>query len=138
MCVLTDFCNECGNCVTFCPTAGRPWHDKPRLYLNRAEFEAQTDNAFRLFREATAWTLQARWGGQTHEITLNHDLRYRAPGVALELEAKTFAVHKATTSLKDGSAISLAPCATMYALLRGLRDSAAYLPVAPLADRSTL
>ncbi|MDH3471972.1 MAG: FAD-dependent oxidoreductase, partial [Acidimicrobiia bacterium] len=44
--VLTDFCNECGNCVTFCPTSGEPYKDKPRLYLNRQEFEAETDNAF--------------------------------------------------------------------------------------------
>ncbi len=47
--VLTDFCNECGNCETFCPTAGEPYRDKPRLYLDRAEFEAQSDNAFMLF-----------------------------------------------------------------------------------------
>ena len=33
--VLTDFCNECGNCVTACPTSGEPYRDKPRLYLNR-------------------------------------------------------------------------------------------------------
>ena len=34
--MLTDFCNECGNCVTFCPTSGEPYRDKPRLYLDRA------------------------------------------------------------------------------------------------------
>jgi putative selenate reductase len=43
--VLTDFCNECGNCTTFCPTSGEPYRDKPRLYLDRADFEAQEDNA---------------------------------------------------------------------------------------------
>ena len=36
--VLTDFCNECGNCTTFCPTSGRPYRDKPRLYLDRHGF----------------------------------------------------------------------------------------------------
>ena len=138
VCVLTDFCNECGNCVTFCPTAGQPWHDKPRLYLDRAEFEAQTDNAFRLFRDPSAWTLQARWGGHTHEITLNHDLRYRAPGVTLELDAKTFAVRKTSTSLGEGTPVSLAAGAAMLALLRGVRDSASYLPVAALSDKSEI
>ncbi|MGI9610535.1 MAG: putative selenate reductase subunit YgfK, partial [Acidimicrobiia bacterium] len=47
--VLTDFCNECGNCVTVCPTSGEPFVDKPRLYLNRDEFEAEDDNAFMMF-----------------------------------------------------------------------------------------
>ena len=41
--ILTDFCNECGNCATFCPTAGRPYADKPRLYLRRAEAEAEAE-----------------------------------------------------------------------------------------------
>ncbi len=31
---LGDFCNECGNCTTFCPTSGRPFADKPTLYLS--------------------------------------------------------------------------------------------------------
>ena len=30
---IGDFCNECGNCTTFCPTAGDPYLDKPRLHL---------------------------------------------------------------------------------------------------------
>ena len=47
--VLTDFCNECGNCTTACPTSGDPYKDKPRVYLDRADFEAEKDNAFMLF-----------------------------------------------------------------------------------------
>ncbi|MDJ0904840.1 MAG: putative selenate reductase subunit YgfK [Woeseiaceae bacterium] len=34
--VIADLCNECGNCTTFCPTSGRPYRDKPRLYIDRA------------------------------------------------------------------------------------------------------
>ncbi len=32
--VIDNLCNECGNCTTFCPTSGRPYRDKPRLYLD--------------------------------------------------------------------------------------------------------
>ncbi len=139
VCVLTDFCNECGNCVTFCPTAGRPWHDKPRLYVNRAEFEAQTENAFRLFRDGPTWILQARWSGHTHEIALNHDLRYQAPGLQAELDAKTLAVRKVTApNAAEGALISLDSCAAMWTLLRGLRDSAAHLPTSDRSDRSAI
>jgi len=35
---ICDFCNECGNCATFCPTAGRPYADKPRICLTRESF----------------------------------------------------------------------------------------------------
>ena len=61
--VLTDACNECGNCVTFCPTSDRPWRDKPRLYLDRGDFEAETDNAFMFITHKGARGLQARFDG---------------------------------------------------------------------------
>ena len=35
---IGDFCNECGNCTTFCPTAGDPYLDKPRLHLSEQSF----------------------------------------------------------------------------------------------------
>ncbi len=45
---VDDFCNECDNCQTFCVHQGRPYVDKPRLFLDRRAFEAETDNAFRI------------------------------------------------------------------------------------------
>lgn len=35
---IANFCNECGNCNTFCPTAGAPYRDKPRFYLTVSSF----------------------------------------------------------------------------------------------------
>lgn len=35
---IADFCNECGNCTTFCPTKGSPYKDKPKFYLTHASF----------------------------------------------------------------------------------------------------
>jgi putative selenate reductase len=31
---IRDLCNECGNCTTFCPSAGSPFRDKPGLCLD--------------------------------------------------------------------------------------------------------
>jgi putative selenate reductase len=69
--VLTDLCNECGNCTTFCPTSGAPYRDKPRLYLDRAEFEEQQDNAFMIMRTGESWAMDARRGGRTEHIDLS-------------------------------------------------------------------
>ncbi|MBC8439810.1 MAG: putative selenate reductase subunit YgfK [Deltaproteobacteria bacterium] len=43
---IGDFCNECGNCTTFCPTSGSPYIEKPKFYLSRSNFEAdfETDS----------------------------------------------------------------------------------------------
>ena len=128
--VLSDFCNACGNCATFCPTAGAPYRDKPRFFVDRAEFERQTGNAFHLVSKGEVWTLQGRWAGETHEVQWNHAVRYRAPGIEVELDAKTLAIRKSQIrpGAREGQVYPLEPCATMMALLRGLRESAAHLP----------
>ena len=103
--VLADLCNECGNCTTFCPTAGQPYRDKPRLYLNRPEFEAQKDNAFMVFRNADHWAMDARWQGATHRIELDKNLDYGADMPPLD-----------------------EPQASMAVLLRGIAKSMPHLP----------
>jgi putative selenate reductase len=126
--VLTDFCNECGNCATFCPTAGRPYVDKPRIYLDRADFEAQQDNAFMLLAEGTS--MAGRWGGETHLISLNGDLTYETPAVTLRLDPATWDLLEARANGAGDVTVSLEPAAAMYALLTGLGQSAPHLPVA--------
>jgi putative selenate reductase len=69
--VLADLCNECGNCTTFCPTSGAPYRNKPRLYVNREDFEAQQDNAFMIFHDSDRWAIEARFDGATRHFELN-------------------------------------------------------------------
>jgi putative selenate reductase len=135
--VLTDFCNECGNCATFCPTADAPYQKKPRLYLDRGELEAEADNAFQLFRRGAGpdapWGIDARVGGATHTLVLEGGaVDYAAPGVSARFDAETFALVAATAAadLPAGARVDLAPVATMYVLLRGLAASAPFLPTA--------
>ncbi len=37
---IKDFCNECGNCETFCPSNGAPFRDKPQVHLSDEGFAA--------------------------------------------------------------------------------------------------
>ncbi len=43
---IRDFCNECGNCTTFCPTSGSPYKDKPGIYLNEDDFQKYGEGYF--------------------------------------------------------------------------------------------
>jgi putative selenate reductase len=43
---IADFCNECGNCRTFCPTAGAPYKDKPKICLTEESFRAEPNGFF--------------------------------------------------------------------------------------------
>lgn len=38
---IGDFCNECGNCNTFCPTNGAPYIIKPKFYLTEDSFNSE-------------------------------------------------------------------------------------------------
>ena len=125
--VLTDLCNECGNCTTFCPTSGQPYRDKPRLYVDREDFEAQHDNAFLVSAHGDRWTMAARWQDATHRIELNETLDYYAPAFSARLDPQSFEVIEATSTGNEGS-FSLQPCAEMYVLLKGIRQSIPYLP----------
>jgi putative selenate reductase len=48
--VFAELCNECGNCMVFCPEDGDPAQVKPKLYLDAARFESATGPAFHLGR----------------------------------------------------------------------------------------
>ncbi len=124
--VLNDFCNECGNCVTACPTSGKPFRDKPRLFLDRAEFEAQQSNAFMLLGRSA---MAARVGGETHRIEVNELIHYTTPTFRASLNPATLALVDATpTGAAEGAVLSLEPAATMAVLLAGLRDSLPHIP----------
>lgn len=43
---IPDFCNECGNCQTFCPTSGAPYIGKPHVHLSAASLEAHGEGFF--------------------------------------------------------------------------------------------
>jgi putative selenate reductase len=44
---LADYCNECGNCATFCPTSGAPYRDKAKFHITRRSFDA-SDSGYHL------------------------------------------------------------------------------------------
>ncbi len=137
--VLTDLCNECGTCVTACPTSGRPYIDKPRLYLDAADFEAEERNAFRLL---DGDHIEGRFEGATHRLSViagadDGHLRYEAPGLQVVVERTSFAVLGATADGTADGPWSLEPAAMMATLLAGLAGSVPQLPQAGTAGRGT-
>ena len=46
--LFTELCNECGNCMTFCPEEGDPAMIKPRLYTDPELYAGRTGQGFLL------------------------------------------------------------------------------------------
>ncbi|MFP4025639.1 MAG: putative selenate reductase subunit YgfK [Thiohalospira sp.] len=42
---IANFCNECGNCETFCPTNSAPYKEKPKFWLTKSSFD-KADEGF--------------------------------------------------------------------------------------------
>lgn len=126
--VLTDFCNECGNCVTACPTSGSPYRDKPRLYLDRADFLDQPSNAFMHLGQGV---MEGRFAGETHRIAVGDTIEYEGPSFRAVLRPGSLELVDAVpTGAAEGEELSLEPAAIMATLLAGLRASMPHLPVA--------
>jgi putative selenate reductase len=129
--ILADLCNDCGNCTTFCPTAGRPFADKPRLFVDEGSFRAHSDNAFRVARRDGGWLVQAVLAGVQHELAIADTLRYRTGGIELSLAADTLEVLASRlTGEPPPAPVSLRTCATMLALFHGVRGSVPWIPIA--------
>jgi len=117
---LGDFCNQCGNCETFCPTAGAPWRDKPRFWLDREGFAAAPGDAFRLEREAWGVAIEARLAGATHRLERRGAFaEYRSDRLSarIALDSGELIEHAAAAPPAEGEAIDPSPCATLMALL---------------------
>jgi putative selenate reductase len=129
--VLADLCNACGNCVTACPTSGRPYVDKPRLHVDAADFAAESDNAFRIPDDGA---IEGRFGGATHRLERRPDGQawiYEAPGVRAVLDSTTFGILEVeATGPEAPDELSLVPAAALASLLAGISGSVPYLPTA--------
>jgi len=60
--VFTELCNECGNCMVFCPEEGDPAMIKPRLFLDRERFDLVEGQAFFVDRTDGDLRIEAKPG----------------------------------------------------------------------------
>jgi len=127
---VDDVCNECGNCETFCVHQGRPYLDKPRLFLREDDFELEEGNAFYVERSAEGWIIRRREGGKearlsvendSHEVNFENDLLRTRHSPDFQIK---------TMELKEEfeGAFSLTEAAGMYVILKGLSTSLSFLP----------
>jgi len=117
---IADWCNECGNCYTFCPSAGKPYRDKPHLYLKRESFKANSDG---YFFDKEKSQLQAYEQGNL--ITLHEDENgyiFQNQVLQVHLDKKSFRVTAVEIRGKTNFAVSLAKAAQMSVILEGARS----------------
>ena len=117
---IADYCNECGNCDTFCPAAGSPYKDKPRFWIDEEGYREDQGDAFRLLRRPAGLAIEARLAGRTHHLELRgEEALYSSDQLTARLRPGiwTLLCWEALAVLPEGAPIDLTPCATLIALL---------------------
>jgi putative selenate reductase len=116
---IADFCNDCGNCDTFCPAAGAPYKDKPRLWLDPEGYRTAAGDAVHLRREPGGLILEARLAGKAYQLEVGPgEARFRSEQVIARFRSGpwTLVEVQAQGKLAEGTPVDLDPAATLLAL----------------------
>jgi putative selenate reductase len=128
---VDDFCNECGNCETFCVHQGKPYLDKPRLFLREDDFELEEDNAFYIERSVEGWSIRRRKGGEEACLSVEnsgHVALFENDLLEIAISPADFQVKAMKIKRDFQGEFSLASAAEMYVILKGLSTSLSFLP----------
>jgi putative selenate reductase len=115
---IADFCNECGNCTTFCPTSGSPFQDKPRLCLSESSFH---EEPFGYFIDGN--TMRARINGREESLAIKGDrLHYDTPEAAMEIDPTSCMPVNVHFKAPHSGWIKLTHAIEMYILFMAVRE----------------
>lgn len=113
---IADACNECGNCATFCPSAGAPYRDKPRIHLSRESF----DNAPDGYRLASPARLEGKRGGKAFSLAAEKDgFVFESDALIAHLDGGTLCATKVTLNggVNEAALSGAVEAATLFRLL---------------------
>ncbi|MCF8379565.1 MAG: putative selenate reductase subunit YgfK [Bacteroidales bacterium] len=85
---IADWCNECGNCSTFCPTSGAPYKEKPHIYLNKVAFD-KDDNCYFLDGETLLYRKDEQVFGFKEN---NKNYEYYSENMVVQLSKVDFSI----------------------------------------------
>ncbi|HZK08955.1 MAG TPA: FAD-dependent oxidoreductase [Bacteroidales bacterium] len=124
---IADWCNECGNCTTFCPTAGEPYRDKYRLYFNHQKFN--TDNnpeALLLTGSGNYRVLTLKKDGNLTTLTENWDaLIFEDDNCMAVLDKVNFKIQHIDMFIDVEGIYEIPAIAEMKILFKAVKDLAA-------------
>jgi putative selenate reductase len=126
---VDDLCNECGNCATFCVHNGKPYQEKPRLFLEKADFQQEESNAFYIERDGVGWLIRRREGGRESRLILTTESwLFENDQIKLKLSPE-FQVQATELKAPFEGTVSLTAVAEMAVILKGVIGSLSFLPL---------
>jgi putative selenate reductase len=121
---IADFCNECGNCRTFCPTLGAPYQDKPKIHISDESWNAAQEG-FRLNHWGTEKGIEYK-DKQNNLYLLyincrNGVITFKTPDATAQLHSDTLRI-KSIRFVREGEkTVSMETAAIMHSILKGVQ-----------------
>jgi putative selenate reductase len=115
---VVDFCNECGNCVTFCPTNGSPFQTKPRFFLTKESF-SKAEFGFFISENQIKYKSQSG----IESLSLNDTmLVYENQDLTVDLDKNNFNVIEVKFKTELKKEFIMEKAAEMYYLFKNLNN----------------
>ncbi|MCX6230377.1 MAG: FAD-dependent oxidoreductase [Bacteroidetes bacterium] len=123
---IADFCNECGNCQTFCPTSGAPYKDKPHFYLNIGSFkDAESGYFYNRLNDRKVLIFKEKENIKT--LTLQNNLYiYETDQLTAEISSDNFTVKSVILKAACVKEAYFDFAAEMYVLMKGVEGVMSY------------
>ncbi len=124
---VDDFCNECGDCATFCVHEGKPYTEKPRLFLEKRDFDLEDDNAFYIEGVVGSGAIWRRERGLESLLRVqNGTLLFRDARMSINLTPDLAILEMALKETFEGT-FSLKEVAEMAVIYEGITESVPFL-----------
>ncbi len=128
---VDDFCNQCGNCATFCVHRGKPYLEKPKLFLNENDFQSEDDYAFYIARNGKGWAIKRRKEGQGSWLSVadgSGEIAFENEWLRVTLSSPDWQVQTMQLKQRFQGEFSLVDAAEMHVILKGVTTSLPFLP----------
>jgi len=119
---VADWCNQCGNCATFCPSAGVPYKDKIRLHFSHETFNQDTEGLL-VVRNGKYYDVTLKKDGNLAMLTENWDaLIFENDDCMAVLDKATFNIQQVTIFDDAIQILSIPEITEIKMLLKVVKD----------------
>lgn len=119
---IANFCNECGNCNTFCPTSSAPYKEKPKIYLTIGSFK-DAEEGYYLTKLKDRNTLIFKETGGIKTLTeYTDELVYETDNVYGRFKKENFMLIEAKAKTPCVKVIHFEHAAIMSVILSGAKN----------------
>lgn len=122
-----DFCNECGNCDTFCPEDGGPYIVKPRFFSTKKTWEKSPRLDGFYFEKPHI--MVGRMDGRLYRLEVEDALgisHFTTPEAVFKLNQSHEVIEGESLGLEPGDVVDMLPYHRMLSLLKGFEQSHDY------------